>query len=438
MKFLPKGLQDSHFLGTLFHPPFLLFILSVMLTQMAINMMNVVCIFLVYDLTKSNLLVSILILTFLVPQIFLSFVGGVIADLKNKKTILFYGNLLRAILFMVLFINHTSLSVVYIVTFFISIITQFYIPAETPMIPKLSKKSQLTIANSIFGIALFGSILIGYILAGPAINALGRGNVFMLMSFLFVLSSFFIVLIPARYFHIEPNELDSIREVKLSIRQELKRTYEMLRHKTDAAGPFLLLAFSQVIILVLANMIPGYASTIIEIKAEELSLLLFGPAALGMMVSSFMVGGLLKNIHKDRLMTIGLIVSGIVLCLFPLTSKIVTRQIVYSLNDYLPRIFDITAIHFAVFLAFVAGFANALIFIPGQTLLHERIPESYRSKVFGLLFGMVGLFSLVPILMTGVLADILGVGRVLGIIGIGIVALGILRIRKIYSFIKAL
>jgi MFS family permease len=436
MKFLPKDLSDIHFISTLFHPPFFFFILSVMLTQLAINMMNVVCIFLVYHLTSSNLLVSILILTFLIPQIFLSFIGGVIADLRNKKDILFYGNIFRAGLFMLLFINHTSVPLIYLVSFFVSIITQFYIPAETPMIPKLVKKSHLTIANSIFGIALFGSILVGYIFAGPAIETMGRGYVFMLMSAIFVLASFFIFFIPKQYFHTKPHEIDSVKEVKYSIIQELRRTVHILRHKTKAAGPFLLLAFSQVIILVLANMIPGYASTIVEIEAEKLSLLLFGPAALGMMVSSFMVGGALKKFPKERLMTIGLIASGIVLCLFPLTSKIVTRQIVYSLNAYLPRIFDITAIHFAVFLAFIAGYANALIFIPGQTLLHERVPESYRSKVFGLLFGMVGLFSLVPILLTGVLADIMGVGRVLAIIGIAIIAIGILRIRKFSRLFK--
>lgn len=436
MKFLPKGFTNSNFLRVFLHPPFFLFILSVMLTQMAINMMNVVCILLVYHLTSSNLLVSILILTFLIPQIFLSFIGGVIADSKNKKTILFYGNLIRAVLFMILFINHSSVVLIYVVSFFVSIITQFYIPAETPLIPKLVKKSQLTVANSIFGIALFGSILFGYILAGPAINYLGRSNVFMFISVLFIFASFFIFLIPASFFNIFVHKLESVSQVKYSIVHELKRTLNILRNKSKAFGPFMLLAFSQVIILVLANMIPGYASTIVEVKAEDLSLLLFGPAALGMMVSSFLVGGAFKNVSKQKLMTNGLILSGIVLCLFPLTSKIVTRQIVYSLNDYLPRIFDITAVHFAVFLSFIAGFANALIFVPGQTLLHEKVPEEFRSKVFGLLFGMVGVFSLVPILLTGVLADTIGVGRVLAIIGTVIIILGILRASRILSFIK--
>lgn len=437
MKFLPKRFAEAHFVRTLLHPPFFFFILSVMFTQMAINMMNVVCIFLVYYLTSSNFLVSVLILTFLIPQILLSFVGGVIADLRNKKIILFYGNLLRAVFFMLLFFNHTSVPLIYFVSFCVSIITQFYIPAETPMIPKLSRKSDLTIANSIFGIALFGSILVGYILAGPAINALGRSQVFVFISTLFVFAAFFIFLIPVKFFQ-AAHLIESVAQVKYSVIHELKRTYELIRYKSKAAGPFVLLTFSQVIILVLANMIPGYASTIIEVKAEDLSLLIFGPAALGMMISSFMVGGVWKKTKKDYLMTAGLIASGIVLCLFPLTSKIVTRQIVYSLNAYLPRLFDITAIHFAVFLAFIAGFANALIFIPGQTLIHERIPENYRSKVFGLLFGMIGLFSLVPILLTGGLADILGVGRVLAIIGIVIITVGIFRLSAFKKLIKGL
>ena len=70
-----------------------------------------------------------------------------------------------------------------------------------------------------------------------------------------------------------------------------------------------------------------------------------------------------------------------------------------------------------VILAFFAGVGNALIFIPAQTTIQEKIPENFRSKMYGLLFALIGLFSLLPIVLVGGLADTLGVNFVLILIG---------------------
>lgn len=69
-------------------------------------------------------------------------------------------------------------------------------------------------------------------------------------------------------------------------------------------------------------------------------------------------------------------------------------------------------------LAFILGFANALVFIPANTLLQEKTTDSTRGKMYGVLNTFVGIFSFMPILLVGSFADLVGVGSV--VMGIGV------------------
>ena len=408
--------------------PYVYFSLSVLFSQIAFNMLSVVLIFLVFFLTSSNFSVSVLVLTILLPQILLSFVGGVVADRFDKRVILIGGNLLRAVALILLFINNKSVVLVYLVSIITSSITQFYVPAETPLIPALVKKNHLIAANSIFGIGLFGSILVGYVLAGPAITTLGRSFVFLTLSILFACAAVFAFFIPKQIG--KKREIaESIGiSVKHSIRHEFKDSVYLLKNSAGLTGAFFLLVFSQVIILVLATLVPGYAKSILQVPAEDLSVILFAPAALGMIVSALFISIIFKNKSKGALMTTGVIISGASLFLFPLTSKILTRGFIIFINTLLPANMQIDTYHIVLVLAFLAGFANALIFVPSQALIQEAIPESFRSKIYGLLFALIGVFSLFPIIISGTVADILGVGTVLVLLGIIVLVIGIVRL----------
>lgn len=416
--------------------PYAYFSLSVLFSQIAFNMLSVVLIFLVFFLTSSNFSVSILVLTILLPQILLSFIGGVVADISNKRGILIGGNLLRALVLMLLFFNNKSVVLIYLVSVITSSITQFYVPAETPLIPALVKKNHLIAANSIFGIGLFGSILVGYVLAGPAITTLGRSFVFLILSVLFLLASFFAFLIPVGIEKKKEREERIDVSVRRSIRQEFRQSISILKNSAGLTGAFFLLVFSQVIILVLATLVPGYAKSILQVPAESLSIILFAPAAIGMIVSALFISILFKNRNKNTLMSIGVLISGSVLFLFPLTSRILTRGFVIFINTLLPQNLQIDTYHIVLILAFLAGFANALIFVPSQAIIQEAIPESFRSKIYGLLFALIGVFSLFPIIVTGTIADILGVGTVLILLGIVVFITGIVRLefKKIIKF----
>ena len=79
-------------------------------------------------------------------------------------------------------------------------------------------------------------------------------------------------------------------------------------------------------------------------------------------------------------------------------------------------------------MAFVLGVANALVFVPSNTLLQEKTDAHYRGKIYGALNALVGVFSLVPVVVIGELADIYGVGIVLTMLGMIIAAIGVIHL----------
>ncbi|MGE5041386.1 MAG: MFS transporter [Candidatus Levyibacteriota bacterium] len=437
MKQVAKKIASHDFIKLLSDRPYVFFLLSVVFSQVAFNMMNVVLIFLVFRLTSSNFLVSMTLLLSLLPQVFLSFLGGIIADSKNKKDILMVGNIARAVAIFLLFFFNTFLSVVYLIAVTVSVITQFYIPAETPIIPKIVPERLLITANSLFGLALFGSTLIGFVAAGSAITFLGWSQVFIVIAFLFGIAGFFANLIPSYAVSgsqqiLNPKKMKA--QVEASFKSYLAETYRLLLRTTGALPAFALLIISQVIIFILAIIVPSYAKDILHIRVEDVSLILFAPAGLGMIIAALSIGSVSKDINRTAMMNLGVFLSGIVLLSFPLMSRVAARGIAHFINGILPSIVQINMLHMVIVLAFLAGIGNAFIFIPAQTIIQEKIPENFRSKIYGLLFAMIGMFSLLPLLLAGGLADSLGVSFVLSLLGGIILLTGIIHLILMKAF----
>jgi MFS family permease len=62
--------------------------------------------------------------------------------------------------------------------------------------------------------------------------------------------------------------------------------------------------------------------------------------------------------------------------------------------------------------AFVFGISYAFITVPAMTLLQEELRDDIRGRVFGFLNMLVSIFSLVPLVVVGPIADLWGVAPV--------------------------
>ena len=397
---------------------------------MAMNMLNFVLVIVAFTVARSNTAVSGVVFSFMLPSLLFGILAGVIVDKKNKKNVLFTTNLIRGLCVLPLFFLHGNIFVIYILTFLIAFITQFFIPAETPIIPLLVRKDLLLSANALFGMGVYGSIFIAYALSGPILLFFGKTNVFIVFALLFLIAAFFASLVKVK----EPDKKKlSAKDVieNISLAKEIKIAISIIAKTKVIYRALLLLTFAQVIILVLAVIGPGYAQHILGIKVEDFPFLFVTPAIIGMAFAAVILGSFLHNVSKQKITKIGLVLIGFSILFLPYGSKVESRAIVQYVNTYLPYFLTINVFHIMIVLAFILGIANALVFVPANTILQEETTDEFRGKVYGALSTLVGLFSLLPIIAVGSLADIFGVKGVLT--GIGIIVLVLAAFRIVFS-----
>src|SRR5205814_6888033 len=80
-------------------------------------------------------------------------------------------------------------------------------------------------------------------------------------------------------------------------------------------------------------------------------------------------------------------------------------------------------------LALVAGFGFVAIMVPAQTFLQERAPADLRGRVFAVQLMLSNFASIVPLLLLGGLADVIGADKTLLLIGTLIAVAGTISVR---------
>lgn len=391
------------------------------------NMMNFVLIIVAFKLTGSNTAVSGIILSFTIPAILFGILAGVFVDRWNKKLVLFYTNVLRTLLLLILVAINTNLVVIYIISFLVSVITQFFIPAETPMIPLLVKKDLLMSANALFGMGIYGSVLVAYVLSGPFLLLFGETTVFAILALLFLLAAVCVLFIKSPKTEEEHHGFLSHVNTDVLV-GDIKSAYEAMKKTKDIYNSLLLLALSQFIILILAVLGPGYASHVMKMDVNRFPLLFVTPAAIGMILGAVTIGNYFQNMSKYRIAAFGAFMAGVAIMLLPYGSAETSKGFITFLNSVVSLPFRIEMYHVMMIVAFVLGTANSYIFVPSNTLLQERTHETYRGKVYGALNALIGVFSLVPVVIVGELADFYGIEVVLTGLGILIASVGILQL----------
>jgi len=417
--------MNAHILRVFSERSFLFLWIGEVFTQISTNLFNFFLLLVVYKLTHSNTAVSGIVLTFTIPAIFFGSIAGVYVDRWNKKYVLIITNSIRALLLVLLAFMLNNVVMIYVISLLFSILVQFFIPAESPMIPLVVRKQFLLHANALFGLAIFGSILVAYVLSGPILILFQPFYSVLLFAAMLFMGAIFIIFVKPDY--AKPVKLAK-KAKQLNLFNDIKQTLSFMRHTKMISHSLFLLSLSQILILILATIAPGYSSQVLGIPVEQFPIIFVTPAALGMVIGSVVLVNVFHNHPQQRIITTGIFLSGIAMLLLPFGSKVASRDIVHNINLYLPHTFTITILHIMVVLAFILGVANSLVFVPANTRLQEHTSDEMRGKIYGFLNTFIGLLSLVPIIIVGGLSDLIGVGTVIIGIGVSLLLLGFINI----------
>ena len=407
--------------------PFLALWLAQVLSQIADNFLYFVLIVTVYKQTGSNTAVSGLVLAFTIPALTLGLLAGVLVDRVDKRSVLLFSNLARAVTAVAfIFLANNFISVI-ILGLLTSAVRQLFMPAEAAAMPRLLKPRELLTANALFTLTYNASFIVGFAGAGPLLKFAGTDSVFIVAAVFFMVASALCAWLPS----ISPEPRVGLppaisRRIRL-VAFELWEGWRFLSHDRTILRTMLQLAFAWSLSGVTAAIAPGFATTVLGLSEED-AFLLVVPAGLGVVLGSILVGKYGGKVNRDWLIAAGLLGMGIAVILLATYRRIIisffSQLPLDLLGDLHPGGVSGFVVAVMIFAALL-GMSNATTVIPANTTIQQGTPDDLRGRVFSVLNALSNLGSTAPVLFVGVIADLIGVGALMLLIGLVIFSVGI-------------
>ena len=183
-----------------------------------------------------------------------------------------------------------------------------------------------------------------------------------------------------------------------------------------------LLTSTQITLILLGTLGPGFADTLLRVDVRDASIFVVGPAIFGILVGVMWIGKVGYTFLPNRLIQVGMFGTGSILML---TSLLLAITNVFWFQ-YIPRG---VVISLSFLLFFLFGVANSLLDVPANGILQKESGGDMRGRVYGMLSALIGGAGLVPIFVSGVLADFIGVGKVIFLVGLIIFSYSVYRLR---------
>ncbi len=399
--------------------------LSQILSQVAQHLLNFALIIQVFNASShtnlGNLAVSLLVLAFGTPSIFFASFAGAMTDRWNRRLVMVVTNTLRAGLVLLYIPLQDNLIGILILSFLISSIMQFFVPAEASTIPQVVPKHLLLTANSLFVFSLYGSFVVGYALAAPVITTMGPYGPYLLTASMFALAGLSVLGLP-RGSAGKRTDLPKFRFM-----DEFKAGFTIVRSHRWLSLAIRQLTITQAIVGVIMALAPALSLALLHRPLEHASTYLIIPAGIGMVAGVGLVGRLTRRYTKIRVLEIGLIMAGGALILLGLSG------LLYRPIDGQQVLTGAQIGWIVAALVFTLGMLNAIISTTAQTVLQENSHEDVRGKVFGALNMFINLAGTLPILLTGILADLLSVTAVITIMGVSVVIFAVVQLLQMRS-----
>ena len=431
--------QQGGFLTLLKKRNFLLLWLAQLISMTILNASNYALLVLIEEITGSTTLIGLAIVCFSLPAVFIGAPAGVIVDHVNKRRVLWYSNCLRAIAtfgFVVsLLLDRQQLIPVYLITFLISAIGQFFAPAEGSTIPMLVSEQELMPALSLFNITFMLSQALGFILMAPILLSVltpfkifgvtfeAVETLYLLIGIFYLVCAVLIALIPSSSFketmHPTNENLGSQSLGALqNVWNEMRQGWQFIRRKPALFLPVIQLSFAGILLLVIGELATPVVTKLFQLPPSSMAVV-FAPAGVGLVVGSLFMPRIARRLGKSRAIFIGSISLAITVTLLPLLSLLTYILGQHGIN------FKPVQVTLAPFVMFAAGFEIDFINIPAQTAIQENTPEWIKGRVLALQLMLYSAVSIPIILGIGGIADAFGISTVIYLVALCMLGFGI-------------
>ncbi len=347
-----------------------------------------------YRQTHSALLTAIAVLIATIPNAVFGFFGGAVADAMGHRRAMLWCDVVRAGLIAtipVLLAVNAPLGAVFLVVLIAGMCGAVFGPARIAIIPALVAPDRLASGNALVA-ASDRAVEIGGALAGGVLVATAGENAFFVDAATFAISAILLLrvsIVEVSHGLTLSGLLDDAREGLVFLRRSaVLWSNTLVSLAAQVSNPV-------INGLTPAFLVARFADGDVQIGAVE-----YGAAeaaiAFGAVVASVALPAYLARVRKGRLLVIGFAATGLVILLIALAPS-----------------FPIALVLFALL-----GVTNIVYYVPTVTILQEGTPPDMRARVFGARIAITNLSWLPIIVVSGVLADIVGAAQLIAVAGL--------------------
>ena len=362
-------------------------------SQIGDSVYMIALMWLVLELTGSKASMGTVAALAHLPILLFGLMGGVAADLYNRRKVMLAADALRALVVLALPVmmlrGQASMGVIYGATFALSIGVVFFNPARDAIVPELVPADKLIKANSLIQSSHFAAMLLGPAVAAVLLTAVDLVHLFFIDAATFAISFIAIMLIP----YAAPR------------REQHKDRGSPLNHLRDALGyvmknrrlRFLLILTAINNFFIMGPAIVGTPVFVKEILKKEVThyALVESALGLGMILGAILINLVAKRVGKGKLLLLGILFDGI------------TYALLYY-GDSTAFLAGMIAFH-ALGIPFIIVCRTALV--------QEWVPRDMQGRIFGLVGTAVVGTTAVSCGVVGLLAETIPVNVIFGIFG---------------------
>ncbi len=348
---------------------------------------------------------TLLIVAITIPAIIFGIPAGTLADFLPRRFSLTFGHLARAGVAAALFYYHGDLWHIYGLVLLNSTIGQLFSPAEQAAVPTLVRRDQLSAANSLMMLTLVLGQIAGVVMMAPLlIWLIAPEAVFLVCAGLFLLAAYIIG------WTTDFGPLPGERARGMGFIAATREGFHILRKDRRAYLAMVYLVTATALSRVLIILLPKYTRDVLQISPED-TVFVAAPAAIGAALGLVFVPVGVRALGVWRVVTFGfatLLVGMLGLGLLVYVRDFIIQNVNFGFG-FLE--FDVgvpSVITMAMLLAIPLGFAYTLVSVGARVVMNQQAPLEAQGRVFAVQAAVGDTLSLLPLLLVGVVADMVG------------------------------
>jgi DHA3 family macrolide efflux protein-like MFS transporter len=383
---------------------FLKIVTSQVASIIAQCVINYVLLLRMYQLTNSTLAVSVLWIAYSSPTLIVGPFAATIVDLFSRKKLLMLTNILQALTLVFLIFVSSNSFLIYCVIFVYSFLNQFYLPAESSVIPNIVPQERWAEANGFFFLSKEGSILSGFGLAVVLTKFFSTTQSILVCSGLLVVAFIAVSFLP----DIRTGTKFSFNASLSEFLHEVLEGYRFIKEKKVVMYPLLLITCMEILLTIIIVNLPSISKNLFRIDVHDASMLVILPAAFGAFIAVYFIPKMVSKLVRKRF----LIEASLMLLAFCL----------FAIIAFVPAIPENLRYFLIPVPSFFLGLSFITIYTTAQTFMQEVVPDQMLGRIIGNMWFIVTLATIPPLALSASVSEITGVGTMLFALSLAILS----------------